>query len=75
MRTRDAEPAAAFVAEDPSWKGETPLPCPPNVRFHRVCNWNAGTPPNAQASIPEPATAALLLFGVTLIAKRRPLRN
>ncbi len=39
-------------------------------------NWNAGTPPTiVTANIPEPATAALLLYGVALLAKRRPLRS
>ncbi len=36
-------------------------------------NWNAGTPPPPEAlsNVPEPATAALLGFGVFMISRRR----
>jgi len=36
-----------------------------------LTNWNIGTPPDAEAIIPEPGAAAMILVGVGLILSRR----
>ena len=36
-----------------------------------LSNWNAGTPPNIEATIPEPASLGMLAVSCVVLLKRR----